>query len=73
MGLHPVIRENIKLCLFESPTTVQSYAIPAIILGRDLIGIAQTGTYNFPYLPVQTHRVQDLERPALFLFLSSLS
>ena len=29
---------------FESPTPIQAQAIPAIMSGRDLIGIAKTGS-----------------------------
>ncbi|KAJ5114800.1 hypothetical protein NUU61_000559 [Penicillium alfredii] len=43
-GLHPIVRENISLCLYERPTAIQSYAVPAILTGRDVIGIAQTGS-----------------------------
>ncbi|KAJ6157584.1 DEAD/DEAH box RNA helicase [Penicillium chermesinum] len=44
MGLHPVMRENIELCCYKYPTTIQSWAIPAVLQGKDLIGIAQTGS-----------------------------
>ncbi|KAJ5918316.1 DEAD/DEAH box RNA helicase [Penicillium verhagenii] len=43
-GLHPVMRENIRLCLYDKPTDIQSYALPAIRQGKDMIGIAQTGS-----------------------------
>jgi ATP-dependent RNA helicase DDX3X len=42
-GLHPVMRENIKLCQFDAPTPIQAYCIPAVLSGRDVVGIAQTG------------------------------
>lgn len=42
-GLHPVILENIKLCGYNHPTPVQSYTLPAIKLGHDIIACAQTG------------------------------
>lgn len=35
--------QNIKLCMYDSPTAIQSYAIPAILQGRDLMAVAQTG------------------------------
>lgn len=35
--------ENIELCMYAQPTAIQCYAIPAILQGRDLIAIAQTG------------------------------
>lgn len=49
-GLHPVMRENIKLCQYGFPTPIQSYCIPAVLSGRDVIGIAQTGESLQPML-----------------------
>ncbi|KAH4061120.1 hypothetical protein HBH49_011000 [Parastagonospora nodorum] len=43
-GLHPVMSENIKLCQYRFPTPIQSYCIPAVLSGRDVIGVAQTGS-----------------------------
>ncbi|OJD19505.1 hypothetical protein AJ78_00574 [Emergomyces pasteurianus Ep9510] len=43
-GLHPVMRENIKLCGYNVPTPIQAYAIPAVLTGNDLIAVAQTGS-----------------------------
>ncbi|KAJ6009391.1 hypothetical protein N7522_004407 [Penicillium canescens] len=43
-GLHPVMLENISLCQYTAPTAVQSYAVPAILAGHDLISVAQTGS-----------------------------
>ncbi|PYI02514.1 DEAD/DEAH box RNA helicase [Aspergillus sclerotiicarbonarius CBS 121057] len=43
-GLHPIIRENIRLCRYEVPTPIQAYTIPAILTGHDLIAISQTGS-----------------------------
>jgi ATP-dependent RNA helicase DDX46/PRP5 len=31
-------------CKFEKPTPIQAQAVPAIMSGRDLIGIARTGS-----------------------------
>lgn len=45
-GLHPIMRENIRLCNYEVPTPIQAYAIPAVLTGHDLIAIAQTGEYE---------------------------
>ena len=38
------IRENIRTLGFEVPTPIQRKAIPAILEGHDVIGLAQTGT-----------------------------
>ncbi|EEH47254.2 uncharacterized protein PADG_03352 [Paracoccidioides brasiliensis Pb18] len=41
-GLHPVMRENVKLCGYHVPTPIQAYSIPVILTGNDLIAVAQT-------------------------------
>ena len=38
------IRENIRKLGYEKPTPIQRKAIPAVLEGRDVIGLAQTGT-----------------------------
>ncbi|KAM3525124.1 hypothetical protein NHJ13051_004171 [Beauveria bassiana] len=43
-GLHPVMLENVQLAGYDHPTPIQKFTIPAIVQGRDVIGIAQTGT-----------------------------
>jgi ATP-dependent RNA helicase DDX3X len=35
--------ENIELCGYENPTPIQKFTIPSILMGHDVIGIAQTG------------------------------
>lgn len=42
-GLHPVILDNVRLCMYEVPTPIQSYTIPAVLKGHDIIATAQTG------------------------------
>jgi ATP-dependent RNA helicase DDX3X len=42
-GLHPVMLENVKLCRYSVPTPIQSYCIPAVLTGHDVVAIAQTG------------------------------
>ena len=41
---HPKITAGIKACNYETPTPIQGKAIPAILEGRDILGLAQTGT-----------------------------
>ena len=42
-GLHPIMLKNVKLCKYEAPTPVQSWTIPAILMGHDVLACAQTG------------------------------
>ena len=41
---HPQIAAGIKAAGYATPTPIQSQTIPKIIQGRDLMGLAQTGT-----------------------------
>jgi ATP-dependent RNA helicase RhlE len=41
---HAKITAGIKACNYEIPTPIQEKAIPAILEGRDILGLAQTGT-----------------------------
>ena len=41
---HQKITAGIKTCNYETPTPIQAKAIPAILAGRDIMGLAQTGT-----------------------------
>lgn len=42
--LHPDILTNIHALGYKTPTPIQQKSIPAILLGQDLMGLAQTGT-----------------------------
>lgn len=42
-GLHPAMMKNIEMSLYQVPTPIQKYCLPAISRGHDVIGIAQTG------------------------------
>jgi ATP-dependent RNA helicase RhlE len=42
--LHPAIMAGIRATGYEEPTPIQVKAIPPILEGHDLIGLAQTGT-----------------------------
>jgi len=44
LGLGPKITKAIKEAGYTEPTPIQTKAIPAVLRGVDLIGIAQTGT-----------------------------
>jgi superfamily II DNA/RNA helicase len=41
---HPKIAAGLNACNYETPTPIQEKAIPAILEGRDILGLAQTGT-----------------------------
>jgi ATP-dependent RNA helicase RhlE len=44
LGLGPNLLQSVSDVGYTTPTPIQSAAIPHILAGRDLIGIAQTGT-----------------------------
>src|SRR5688500_1425297 len=44
LGLGPNIPKAVREVGYTEPTPIQSKAIPVILTGRDVIGIAQTGT-----------------------------
>ncbi|MCX7751001.1 MAG: DEAD/DEAH box helicase [Candidatus Bipolaricaulota bacterium] len=41
---HPRILSGLQSARYVSPTPIQAQAIPEVLAGRDLIGVAQTGT-----------------------------
>jgi ATP-dependent RNA helicase RhlE len=44
LGLSPEILDAVRDAGYERPTPIQSQAIPLVLNGRDVIGLAQTGT-----------------------------
>ncbi len=44
LSIHPVILKALEQQQYVEPTPIQSKAIPPAIMGRDLLGCAQTGT-----------------------------
>lgn len=44
LGLSQHILDAIKDCGYEKPTPIQEKAIPNILMARDVVGLAQTGT-----------------------------
>ena len=44
LGLHPLILRAVREVGYTEPTPIQSAAIPHLLAGTDIIGIAQTGT-----------------------------
>ncbi len=41
---HPQVNAGIAACGYTDPTPIQKEAIPPILAGRDILGLAQTGT-----------------------------
>jgi superfamily II DNA/RNA helicase len=41
---HPAISQAIDKCGFKIPTPIQAQAMPHLLAGKDLLGLAQTGT-----------------------------
>lgn len=41
---HPLVTANITACGYSTPTPIQIKAMPPILSGKDVIGLAQTGT-----------------------------
>lgn len=44
LKIHPKLLEILHKLNFHTPTPIQSKAIPVVLEGKDIIGIAQTGT-----------------------------
>jgi len=44
LDIHPLIKKNIEIMGFLSPSPVQDQAVPPALLGKDIVGIADTGT-----------------------------
>src|SRR5665811_2186621 len=44
LGLSPKVEAAVTAAGFETPTPIQAQAIPSAVAGKDVLGIAQTGT-----------------------------
>ena len=44
LGLTPELLESVSAAGYEHPTPIQRDAIPLALKGRDVMGLAQTGT-----------------------------
>jgi ATP-dependent RNA helicase RhlE len=65
LGLAPTLLSALRTEGYETPTPIQAKAIPPIMAGKDLLGVAQTGTgktaaFALPIL----HRLAANRRPA---------
>ena len=59
-GLHPRVASGIGVAGYENPTPIQEKAIPLVMAGRDVMGLAQTGTGKTAAfaLPILHHLVR---------------
>ncbi len=64
LGLSEVLLRSLEACGYETPTPIQSQAIPPLLEGRDVLGCAQTGTGKTAAfaLPVLQHLSEDPTR-----------
>ena len=67
--LSETIKRNIEQAGYVTPTAIQDGAIPAIIDGRDVIGLANTGTGKTAAFVIPTlERIKDTQnRPAVLI------
>ncbi len=68
LGLAEILLRALSREGYETPTSIQAQAIPHLLEGRDLLGIAQTGTGKTAAfaLPILERLVADRRRPAPF-------
>ena len=64
LGLSPKLMKGLDASGYTAPTPIQVQAIPHIMAGRDIMGLAQTGTgktaaFGLPLL----HRLMDIGHP----------
>src|SRR5512137_908154 len=43
-NLHPQVEAGVKALGYQTPTPIQRQAIPPVLQGNDVMGLAQTGT-----------------------------
>lgn len=63
LGLSPKVLSTIEKMGYETPSPIQAETIPHLIAGRDVVGLAQTGTGKTAAfaLPALTHMAADHE------------
>src|SRR5499425_2356774 len=59
LGLSPEVLQAVRDAGYETPTPIQEQAIPYVLMGRDVLGCAQTGTgktasFTLPMIDVLT-------------------
>lgn len=69
-AMHPIIQKNLLQMGFETPSPIQDQTIPAGLAGRDVVGIANTGTGKTAAFAVPVlHRLMS-EKTAYALILA---
>lgn len=65
LGLADILLQALERAGYDAPTTIQAQAIPPLMQGRDLLGIAQTGTGKTAAfaLPILDRMIQTRQRP----------
>jgi ATP-dependent RNA helicase RhlE len=68
LGLPETLLRALAAEGYKTPTSIQAQAIPHLLQGRDLLGIAQTGTGKTAAfaLPILARLIADRRRPAPF-------
>ncbi|KAI8376277.1 uncharacterized protein BYT42DRAFT_638460 [Radiomyces spectabilis] len=66
--LHPVMKDNVRLAKYAKPTPVQTYSIPIVTSGKDLMACAQTGSgktaaFLIPTLSALFGSAKELAKP----------
>jgi ATP-dependent RNA helicase RhlE len=71
-NLDPRIKAGVKAMGYTTPTPIQQQAIPVILKGRDVLGIAQTGTGKTGafVLPILQHLLKGTHHRVRVLILS---
>jgi ATP-dependent RNA helicase RhlE len=66
LGLAEVLLRALSRQGYDTPTPIQAKAVPSLLKGRDLLGIAQTGTGKTAAfaLPILNRLLSDPRRPA---------
>ncbi|NOX93742.1 MAG: DEAD/DEAH box helicase, partial [Alphaproteobacteria bacterium] len=65
LGLSPRVLRSVKSLGFDEPTPIQRDAIPLVLAGKDVMGLAQTGTGKTAAfgLPLVHHLLETNGKP----------